>query len=232
MRLRFLTTCAALLLVAPYARAAVGPAIDWDPAYTWETGASVTNSPPGGEFKLVGIVSQFGPPLDALHADDPTKEYTFYVHGLISQGTVVAGPPATTFYTTNYTGGTFELYEDLSPESSFDPNPPNLTVPANYIDGTLLLKGNFTSFTVQSNNFTAFDVGNIEGNIIWTGGTLLALAQGPNPQPCPGLFTGGSTWYPAVLIPGYIYRHDGKIDFQCPVSTTTSTWGSIKALYR
>ena len=38
-------------------------------------------------------------------------------------------------------------------------------------------------------------------------------------EPCPGLFTGGLTWRPTgdVLIPGYIFRHDGKIDLNCPV---------------
>lgn len=229
MKFRILTTCAALTFAAATAWAATGPSIDWDPAYTWETNPAATfsNSPVGSEFRAVGIVSQFDAPFGFLNASDPTKEYTFYLQGLISQGTTAIGPPATTFYETNYVGGTFVLYEDLTPESSFDPNPPNAGVPGDYIDGTVLLSGNFTSFVVQSNNFTAFQVGNIEGNINWTGGTLLGLTTG-----CTGLFTGGSTWNPSVLIPGYIYRHDGKIDLQCPTHTRTSTWGTIKSLYR
>src|SRR5258706_752290 len=101
MRLRILTTSAALLLAAAPAFA-TGPSVDWDPAYTWEIGATATNSPLGGEFKMVGIVSKFDDPLQDLHADDPTKEYTFYLHGLISQGTVTSGPPATTVYETHY----------------------------------------------------------------------------------------------------------------------------------
>lgn len=230
MRLRILTTLAALALAALPARAA-GPSIDWDPAYTWETGATATNSPLGGEFKLVGIVSMFDAPFQFLNAGDPTREYTFYVHGLISQGTVAQGPPATTIYTTQYSGGVFELYEDLTPESSFAPNPPNATVPSTYTDGTLLLSGVFTSFVVQTNNFTAFKVGNIEGQINWTGGTLLPYTISGG-FPCPGLFTGGATWNPNVLIPGYIFRHDGKIDMQCAVSAGRSTWGSLKSLYR
>ena len=231
MRLRILTTSAALLLLAAPAFA-TGPSVDWDPAYSWEDGATPTNSIAGKEFFMVGIVSMFDDPLQFLNANDPTKEYTFYLHNLTSQGTVASGPPATTFYETHYTGGVFELYEDTTPEpAAFDPNPANLTVPANFTDGTLILHGTFTSFVVQANNFTAYDVGNIEGNIMWDGGTLLDHMRRVGGELCPGLFTGGSTWYPGLIPPGYIYRHDGKIDLQCPTPAQRSTWGSIKALY-
>lgn len=222
----------ALLAFARVAAATPGPAIDWDPAFTWEFGATPYNSPPGGVFNMVGTISAFGPPLDFLNAGDPSKEYTFYVHGMVSQGTVAAGPPATTIYTTNYTGGTIEIYEDTSPDAVFAPNPPNAQVPSSFTDGTPILTGNFTSFVVQTNNFTAYMVGNIEGDISWTGGTLKNEMNGADGQPCPGLLTGGATWNPSVLIPGYIFRHDGKIDYQCPVPVHPSTWGSIKAMYR
>lgn len=231
--LKSAAVCAALLiLAAPSAVRAAGPAIDWDPAFAWQTGGTATNLPLGGEFKMVGIVSQFGPPLADLNAGDPTTEYTFYVHGLLSQGTVAVGPPATTIYTTNYTGGQIEIYFDPTPDSSFDPNPPNAGVPGDYIDGTPILTGVFTSFVVQSNNFTAFKVGNIEGDITWTGGTMIDRFRRIGGEICPGLLTGGSTWNPPVLIPGYLFRHDGKIDLQCPTPANSSTWGSIKQMYR
>lgn len=191
--------------------------IDWDPAYFWQVGATPTNAPAGGELKAVGIVSDFGPPLDFLDAHDPGKEYTFYLHGLISQGTVASGPPGTTFYVTEYTGGFFELYEDLSPESSFDPNPPNATVPSTYTDGTLLLSGYFTSFRTQTNNFTQYSVGNAEGTIIFNGGSLLSLwTNNVGQAECPGLFNGGTTWSGSALPAGYLFRHDGKLDLNCP----------------
>ena len=231
---RFIATLAAACVLGGVglAAAATGPAIDWDPAYTWEPGATATNSIAGNEFKLVGTVSSFDGPLGGLNPNDPVKEYTFYCYGLISQGTVSQGIPGFTAYTTNYSGGTFELYEGPSHNAMFAPNPPNASVPSTFNDGTLLLSGSFTSFIVQSNDFTAFDVGNIEGTIDFNGGTLLQLIQGPNGQPCPGLFTGGSTWLPSVLIPGYVYRHDGKIDLQCPTAASTGTWGRVKSLYR
>lgn len=230
-RILAMLAVAALLGGTRYAGAATGPVIDWDPAYTWEPLATATNSVAGQEFRLVGTVSGFDGPLGFLNPTDPTREYTFVAYGLISQGTTSVGPPAFTIYTTNYTGGTFELYEDLSPDAVFAANPPNAQVPSTFGDGTLLLSGSFTSFQVVSNNFTSFNTGNIEGNISWTGGSLIALMN-PGGQPCPGLFTGGSTWFPGVMIPGYIYRHDGKIDMQCPVSASSSTWGRIKSLYR
>lgn len=224
LRLCGLLTLAGLLAAA--AAFAAGPPIDWDPAYGWQVGGTPTNLPLGGEFKMVGIVSAFDAPFGDLNAADPTREYTFVMTGLISNGTVAIGPPATTLYETHFTGGTFELYEDLSPESSFSPFPPNM---ADFTDGTLLLSGNFTDFFVQSNNFTAFQTGNIEGALNWTGGSLLPrLTQ----YGCTGLMTGGMTWRSTVVIPGYLFRHDGKMDTQCPTPASSATWGRIKSLYR
>jgi hypothetical protein len=212
----FRILAALLLAVAiPAAPAFAAVAIDWDPAYFWQTGATPTNSPLGGELKAVGIVSDFGPPLDFLDASDPGKEYTFYIYGLISQGTVATGPPGTTFYATAYSGGFIEVYEDNSPESSFDPNPPSATVPSNYTDGTLILSGFFTSFHTQTNNFTAYSVGNAEGTITWNGGTLLGVWTNNQGSACPGLFNGGTTWNATVVPPGYLFRHDGKLDLNC-----------------
>jgi hypothetical protein len=205
--------------------------IDWDPIYTWEPGATATNSPAGGILSGVGVVSKFDVPFQDLDASDPTKEYTIYLTGLVSQGTTFIGPVGQRFFTTNYTGGTIYIYEDLSPDLDYGVNPPNATSPSTFTDGTLLLQGNFTSFVVQTNDFTTFQVGNMEGNINWTGGSLYdrTITGG---QPCPGLFTGGITWRSSVLIPGYIFRHDGKIDLNCPVPAQSSTWGKIKASYR
>ena len=220
-----LAACACALAFAAVAYAA-GPPIDWDPAYGYQAGATPTNLPAGGEFRMVGIVSAFDVPFQSLNAQDPTREYTFILKGLISLGTAAFGPPATTLYETHFSGGTFELYEDLSPESSFTPFPP---VEANFSDGSLLLSGNFTSFVVQSNNFTAFQTGNIEGALNWTGGSLLPIASASG---CTGLLTGGMTWRSTVVPAGYLYRHDGKMDLQCPTPTSGSSWGRIKSLYR
>jgi hypothetical protein len=73
--------------------------------------------------------------------------------------------------------------------------------------------------------------GNSEGQITWTGGSLFSYILN-NGVPCPALFTGGMTWLPSVNIAGYLFRHDGKIDHECPTPTKTSTWGRMKSLYR
>lgn len=208
------------------ARAIPGPSFDWDPAFFYMPGATFNNMPAGQEMHVVGIISAFGPPFEDLNAMIGPNEYTFHAHGLISLGT--GGGP---FYTTNFVGGSIEIYEDTSPDASFDPNPPNAGVPGDFQDGTPILTGNFTSFVVQTNSITTFMTGNAEGTIQWTGGTLYERML-QNGEPCPGLFTGGLTWYPPVMIPGYLFRHDGKIDHNCAVPARSSTWGQIKQLYR
>jgi hypothetical protein len=222
----------ALILGAMAAPAFAGPVIDWDPAFVYGPGASTTVATPGAELRGVGIVSSFDGPLGDLDANDPTTEYTFIFRGLIAQPTVLTGPPAFTFYTTNYTGGIIELWAGSPRNSSFAPFPENAIVPSTFQDGTLLLSGVFTSFYTQTNNFTAFQTGNMEGNVSWTGGSRLSSMNGGNGQPCPGLFTGGLTWRTDVLIPGYVFRHDGKIDINCPTPAAPSTWGKLKAQYR
>ena len=230
-KMRALLTTA-LLVCAVTSPAFSAPIIDWDPAFFYEPGATFNNSIPGTEMKIVGTVSMFGPPLEFLNANMPGTEYTFYVSGLISNGTATFGPPATEFYITTYAAGTIQIFEDATPDAVFDPNPPNPNVPSTFTDGTIILSGTISNFYTQTNNFTLNQTGNAEGNIVWTGGTLIGHVGGLNP--CPALFTGGMTWTPNpnIVIPGYLFRHDGKIDHECPVPTQPGTWGRIKKLYR
>jgi hypothetical protein len=227
----------ALALFAPVmvAPAQAAPAIDWDPVmfYSIPSGAiTPNNSPPGAQLIGVGTVSTFGPPFTFLNANIPAFEYTIYVFGLISTGTVSSGVPAFTFYNTNYVGGFIEIHEDTSPDATFAPFPPNVAVPSTFQDGPIILSGNFTSFFTQTDNFSAHGTGNAEGDIAWTGGTLFPLTNDPSGQPCPGLFTGGLVSDPATVTPGYIWRHDGKIDLNCPTAAKPATWGSVKGTYR
>lgn len=217
---------AAGLVCALVAPAAAGPAIDWDPIFFYGSGITPTNSPLGSQLIGVGTVSNFGPPLEFLNPNIGPYEYTIYLYGLISQGTS-AGP----FYVTNYSGGFIEIREDTTPDASYDANPPNAGVPSDFQDGTVILSGQFTGFFTQINGLSSFNTGNAEGTIQWTGGTLLPYT-GQGAEPCPGLFTGGLTYYPPVMIPGYVYRHDGKIDFNCPTPTHSETWGKVKSQYR
>lgn len=222
---------AVLLLGALATSAPASPIIDWDPAYFWEAGATFDNAPLGSEMKIVGTISGFGAPLSFLNANMPATEYTFYASGLMSLGTATIGSPGSQFYVTTYSAGTIEIYEDATPDAVFDPNPPNANVPSTFTDGTLILSGTLANFSTQTNDFTAHNTGNAQGNITWTGGSLIAYVGG-EANPCPAIFTGGLTWYPGTLIPGYLFRHDGKIDHECPTPTRPGTWGRIKSLYR
>ena len=234
---RWLTTlCAVLTLAAlPRPAHAIGPVIDWDPAFFYMPGATFSNMPSGGIMRAVCTVSTFGPPLDFLNATMPATEYTFYIDGLTSLGTSSFGPPSQTIYSTIFTGGTIDVYADPTPDAVFAPNPPNALVPSTFIDvPPPILSGHFTALTVTTNNFTAFQTGSIDGDIVWTGGTLISYFGNGTGGTCPGLFTGGATWNtsPGVGIPGYLFRDDGKIDLQCPVPTQKSSWGRVKQLYR
>ena len=135
--------CLAALAFA--ATAYAGPSIDWDPIHLYGPASSTFNNQPlGNALSGVGTVSKFDVPFQFLDAADPTKEYTIYLYGLTSQGTATIGAPGLQFYTTNYSGGTIEIYEDLTPDSNYGTNPPNGTAPSTFTDGTLLLKGRFT----------------------------------------------------------------------------------------
>jgi hypothetical protein len=234
---RWLTIFCAVLAIATAAAPAraIGPVIDWDPAYMWQIGGTPTNLPAGGIQRFVGTVSVFGAPLDYLNATMPGTEYTFTGDSLISLGTVGVGPAATRIFTTSYSGGVIKVYADPTPDAVFAPNPPNAQVPSTFQDvPPPILIGYFTRYVVTTNNFSAFQTGNIDGDIVWLGGTLIDKFRGSDGVVCPGLFTGGITWStaPGVGIPGYLFRHDGKIDLQCPVPTKKSTWGVLKQLYR
>src|SRR5262249_29945302 len=227
-------SAAALLACAIAAPSLAGPAIDWDAAhfYTPDAGVTATNLPLGAKLLIVGRVSAFGPPLTFLNANDPSKDYTFYVYGLTSLGTTATPIPSLgTAYIATYTAGVIELYEGTPRDAVFAPNPPNVSVPSTFTDGTLILSGTISSFFTQTNDLSAFSTGNAEGTVVWTGGTLFPFVS-QNGQPCSSLFTGGLSWAPSALIPGYLFRHDGKIDVGCATPAKTTTWGKIKALYR
>ena len=228
---------AATMLAGMLATPASGtPLIDWDPAFFYEPGAFFDSSIPGNEMKIVGVISHFGPPLEFLNPNIGPKEYTFFIYGLISEGTATIGSLPNQFYITTYNTnnpvGTIEIYEDSSPDMVFTPNPENGDVPSRFTDGTLILKGTVKDFFTQTNsNITPYQTGNSEGKIAWTGGDLFGYMGEDN---CLDLFTGGLTWsqLPNVGIQGYLFRHDGKIDNECPTPTRTSTWGRMKTLYR
>ncbi len=210
-----------------------GQLVKFDPcAYAWETNYAPYISQAGSLLEFVGQVSQFCPPL-ALNALDPTKEYTFDVFGLSSQGTTTTVLADRTIYQTRYNSvGTvqFRIYEDLTPNipanCALPANPPVAgVVPDAFTDGTLILEGTIARFQTK---VTIYNNGNRSGDFsstyAFTGGTLYSTVQA-----CGGNF--GGSWDPAPGIAGYSAHPNGKWD--CPTTEARpSTWGRIKSLYR
>jgi hypothetical protein len=220
--------------------------IDFDAALAYESNYNVATyiSTAGSQLNAAGVVAVFGGALADLDANDPTKEYTFVWTGLTSAGTVGPTPIAggATRWQTNYTGGTFQIYEG-SPRNAptntadFAPNPPNAMVPANFTDGTLILEGTIPTLVTTVTRFS---------NGVFSGSFRVD----------PYTFTGpvGGTYYNRVIgascllgglwcvsgaangqctnPTGYSAHPNGKWDGPPPVEVESSTWGAIKQLYR
>lgn len=219
-------------------------------SFAYEPGYNLTTfqSTAGNMLTMVGIIDRFYAPLAYLNPGDPNKEYTFVVTNLISTGTVttVAGP--TTYFRTNYNGGTFAIYEG-SPENAplaaaMGSHPyGGATVPANFQDGTAILTGELCgfSFTVTRTQIGTNPPtygGNFSGTYKFTN------PNAPNAPPAGNLFnTMGDAqavfsglWCarPASsCIPAnYIGHSNGKWDSPPTTPATRSTWGTLKQLYR
>lgn len=235
------------LAASALAQCGTGVMIKFDAdAFAYETNytQATYNSAPGSVLSIVGQVSYFCSPMAALDPSDPTKEYTFYITGLTSLGTQVFGPfGGTTFYETDYNcaGATWEIHEG-SPENAptaTTPMPalPSALVPATFIDGPTVLSGILlpngsnvgfhTSVTVNGSNINGSFLSNYQA----TGGTFFgAVGDGI------AVFQGNWCVVPASsggCVPATYSAHpNGKWDAPPTTATTTSTWGSIKSLYR
>src|SRR6266478_7993823 len=122
------------------AQCGTGVMIDYDAdamAYEPNYNPATYTSTATNVLSMIGTVSLFCAPFAALNPNDPNKEYTFYVTGLVSAGTGHFGPfGGTTFHETDYAGGTFEIHEG-SPRNAYTavggfPPLPDATIPANY----------------------------------------------------------------------------------------------------
>lgn len=210
------------------------PMIEFDAnCFAYETNytPATFNSAAGSQLTIVGIIDAFYAPLAFLSPADPTKEYTFVISGLTSAGTVTTPAGPTTVYTTDYTGGTFAIYEG-SPENAplagaMPANPPNATVPANFADGTALLTGVLCGFRTEISKTLTFPAnGSFRTNYHFDGGTLYT-----NVGEAEALLSG--LWNVSSPLPaGYSAHPNGKFDSPPSTESKSSTWGTIKSLYR
>jgi len=204
-------------------------------AFAYETNYTnaTYNSAPGSILSIVGHVAYFCAPMAALNPADPTKEYTFYITGLVSAGTqhIPLGP--TTMHETDYAGGTWEIHEGSPENAPVDgtmPSLPDASVPSTFTDGPVVLSGTFanfhTSISVTGTNIN----GSFRADYAATGGAYY-------PQVGNGVALFQGLWCvtlkPAGCTPATYSAHpDGKWDTAPTVGVNRSTWGAIKQLYR
>ena len=219
-KLLAMVSLATLISGAAYA---ADPFVDWSTMYQVEPNWANGVSQAGSVASAYGIVNFWGGPFAGLPFAG--HEYTIVFSGLTSGGTSATCGGPLCLYHTNYTGGSFAIYDDAGPATAA--NCCNL---ATFTDGTVLLSGSFNSFFENGQNLST--VGNFEGDFTFTGGTLLALVANPGT----GIFTGG-TDRRALLLPTcvggpqYVLLNDGKGDLNPPVPVQSTTWGAIKSLY-
>jgi len=178
---------------------------------------------PGSGYVCLGTVPFLFAPIVANTA---LNEYTFVAQGL----TPTSITPIGTFNLISYSVGSFAIYEDPKAggtAASFDPNPPNLTVPTVFTDGTKILEGTLTGlqFLIDSVNGT----GSFEAVLNITGGTQ--IGNFPLNQRTGWTFS-GSTSNALNIPPGYAHQIDGQAFLNEPTATRRASWGQLKAGYR
>ncbi len=230
------------LAASASAQCGTGVMIKFDAdGFAYETAYSPTTyiSSSGSILSMVGHVSLFCSPLAGLNPADPTKEYTFYITSLTSAGTMTFGPfGGSTFYETDYAGGTWEIHEGSPENAPTDaggmPALPSVLVPSTFTDGPVILSGTFSNFhtsvtkTVSGPNTTVN--GSFIADYVATGGSYYGAVGGGSAK-----FQGNwcVTRKPAGCTPDTYSAHpNGKWDTPPTTAVTRSTWGSLKQLYR
>jgi hypothetical protein len=199
-------------------------------------GFSIAPEPvvPGNELRLVGVIT----PLSAvpIPLDFNSNEYTIYISGLKLSARITNGPVVES----HYKGGVADIYADPSFNAPFDygtsaevvpPLDPS-EVPANFRDGTLLVRMTFRSFItlffpasgVGSIAYTATELRATEGSglpILHQHHMIVGWHMG-------GGFTNDSRYIPA----GYGMLYDPLIRWENPLPVEPATWGGIKAIFK
>jgi hypothetical protein len=187
----------------------------------------------GDELRIVAVLTP-ATTYSPVPIDPSQNEYTLYLHGIRLRDRTVNGP----FTQTTFDGGWIELYEDPSFNAPFRSDttlPPPLNpaqVPANFIDGELLLRFDFRSMT------TIFYAPAGIGTIAYTatdlrasGGSALDLLQAAHM--IVGWHLGGGYTNQVGTVPlGYGLRYDTVLRWESPLPVEPSTWGGIKATFR
>ena len=219
------------------AQCGTGPMIIFNTAsFAYEKPSPVGSpyiSPAGNRLVVVGLVQKFCAPFLDLNATSPDTEFTFVLDTLVSPGTTITFNGPTTIYETIYGSGNIRVFRNTprnAPQSAaaMPGNPPNAAVPANYLDGEMILSGTLANFTVDVTKTGLIVNGSYRGDLTFTGGTLYSRVQNTGATLLQG------NWCVTGCLPssgGYSAQLDGKIDTPA-TPAHSSTWGLIKMLYR
>ncbi len=228
-RYRFMLTAtlstALVMAFSGVGAAIVNPVVEFGAASYAREGTRVVGthtSIAGDVLTIVGKVVDFNDPFADLNPNAAGVEYTYIMTGMVSLGSLPPPIPQYPQYVTNYSGGTFRIYEDASPNADFG----NI---ATFQDGTMILEGSFSGFHTSTIKTT----GSQNSDFQFTGGSLFSRVS-QSGMGFIGKDTGGFSVDPEVVPVanlGYFGMSDTKLDVQPPVATESSTWGRIKSLY-
>jgi hypothetical protein len=178
----------------------------------------------GDGYKGLGEVPFLFSPLVS---DQTTYQYTYYFDGL----TAAVRTPVPPFVIIDYTGpGTITIYEDLrlgGTAADYGTNPPNLTAPPTFVDGTPILVGKLTNFRYLFNTVTMS--GSFDADFEAIGGTQIGNFPLNNRL---GWTFAGATANSTTIPDGYDNQVDGQTFLHPPTSARPGTWGGLKARYR
>jgi hypothetical protein len=194
------------------------------------------NTNPGGQahyltlgegYRALGFMTSFGTYL-APYVNPTANEYTYHYYDLTVQDYYYDGSFLEVMFANPGRGRFYEDPHTTGTAAQYGVNPPNLTSPSTFIDGTVILGGRI-EFLVLDYDFTA-NQGGFTGNISFDEGTL--LPQIPVAQR-DGWTLSGLAGRPNPSIPdGYDHQISGECRIPGPVPAAHKTWGAIKALYR
>lgn len=217
-----------------------GVMFDWDAnCFAYETVYNTATfiSTSGSQLVVVGKLTITCPPFDDL-IPDALNEYTFVFDQLTSAGTpapTVVG--STTIWNCNYGTGRFRIFKDAAldaPNACCMPAAPGggAIIPE-FENGTLILQGTLPNFRTQiTKTGTNPANGSFKTDVYAYSpfGTLYSRTATVIPDISQGLWCVTSGCVPAT----YSAHPDGKFDAKYDPTTAsrTSTWGSIKMLYR
>jgi len=182
----------------------------------------------GEGYNNLGFVTEFTNPLFTGHVNPTLNEYTYFYSGL----TVDSYDYSNDFlFVTFAPGGRGRFYEDSKSAGTsavYGINPPNATAPATFTDGTVILGGAITDMYLWYDyvgNTGAFNAGFSldEGSLLYlipeagrNGWTIAGLAGRPNP----------------AVPDGYDHQTNGEVWIPGVVSVRSTSWGTLKSLYR